>query len=362
MCVRAHVWADPRTTRPTRPLSPAVGKAPVQARPFRHQARPWRPQGRRHARREGRRTAGRKRGEKFEYGIEPGAGVGLIPGRRAELRGQPPGRGAPAVPVIRDRPVPDRPSAPRGALRRDRVGRARHRPLYAHAARCPCRPCRPCRPRRPRPNSCWQTVKVLTLSVRVGLPTTTGCGPWRIGAQDVVSDTRVMPLRCPRQCDPDPSRIRMAPRSQPLLFRQPFRRLPRFQSFSADSSLTAAARIGYLFVVAATEAGVPPRGSTRVRPLRGALETTMSHFRQCITTRYAGPTDATGSRVIARSQAGRTVHYWDHALDVDENHAAAAHAHASRRGWVGTWHGGALPSGDGYAFVVVTDGSSIVTP
>jgi hypothetical protein len=74
---------------------------------------------------------------------------------------------------------------------------------------------------------------------------------------------------------------------------------------------------------------------------------------QAIATKWLGPTDTQGSRVVARCQAKRIVVGWDHALDVGPNHAAAAQALFARLGWRGVLHGGALPDGTGYCFVIV---------
>ena len=77
------------------------------------------------------------------------------------------------------------------------------------------------------------------------------------------------------------------------------------------------------------------------------------HARQALCTRYAGPTNHRGARLIVRTEGGirRTVP-WDHALGVYENHAAAALAVATELGWHGRWVGGSTP--DGYAFVLDT--------
>lgn len=77
------------------------------------------------------------------------------------------------------------------------------------------------------------------------------------------------------------------------------------------------------------------------------------HARQGITTRFVGPTNYRGPRIIARSASGhRMTVPWDHALDVYENHAAAALALASKLEWHGRWVGGATR--EGYAFVLDT--------
>ena len=75
-------------------------------------------------------------------------------------------------------------------------------------------------------------------------------------------------------------------------------------------------------------------------------------MRQAITTEYKGPTNHRGSRIIVRAQAGRMTVPWDHALDVAENHRAAAMMFVAKWDWgePSDWVGGALPSG-GYVFV-----------
>ena len=58
---------------------------------------------------------------------------------------------------------------------------------------------------------------------------------------------------------------------------------------------------------------------------------------QAITTRYHGPTNYKGSRVIARAQAGSITMQWDDALNSDENHRAAAQALADKLKWPGAF-------------------------
>ena len=72
---------------------------------------------------------------------------------------------------------------------------------------------------------------------------------------------------------------------------------------------------------------------------------------QAITTRYLGPTNVRGSRVTARAAVGRVILNWDHALNSDENHAAAAKALADKFQWGGDWYGGGLPDGKGNVYV-----------
>ncbi len=78
-------------------------------------------------------------------------------------------------------------------------------------------------------------------------------------------------------------------------------------------------------------------------------------MRQAIETRYAGPTNHRGARIIVSAQAGRITVGWDHALGIDANHVAAARAFAERWGWAGRWVGGGLADGKGNVFVFVDD-------
>ena len=75
-----------------------------------------------------------------------------------------------------------------------------------------------------------------------------------------------------------------------------------------------------------------------------------------IQTKWLGPTDYRGSRVKAftESRLNVTVH-WDHALNVEDNHRAAARALAEKMGWDGKWIGGATEHG--YAFVQASEWS-----
>lgn len=78
---------------------------------------------------------------------------------------------------------------------------------------------------------------------------------------------------------------------------------------------------------------------------------------QAITTKYLGATNHRSSRVVARAQACNITLPWDHALNAEQNHRAAAMALAAKLGWRGTWHGGGLPDSKGYAFVCAAEGS-----
>lgn len=80
-------------------------------------------------------------------------------------------------------------------------------------------------------------------------------------------------------------------------------------------------------------------------------------MRQAIVTKYLGPTNHRGARVKATAQAGSVTIPWDDALDVADNHTAAAHVLCKRLEWPfspGTLVGGALPDGTGYCFVMVS--------
>jgi len=59
-------------------------------------------------------------------------------------------------------------------------------------------------------------------------------------------------------------------------------------------------------------------------------EVSLADTRAAIRTRYAGPTDSRGSRIIVTAKwwsghkSRRAIYDWDHALEPKENHAAAA--------------------------------------
>lgn len=78
---------------------------------------------------------------------------------------------------------------------------------------------------------------------------------------------------------------------------------------------------------------------------------------QAIHTKYFGPSNVRGSRIKAQCDAGSLTVGYDHALDVEGNHAAAAEALRKKLGWNSPYYGklagGALPKENGYAFVFV---------
>ena len=55
---------------------------------------------------------------------------------------------------------------------------------------------------------------------------------------------------------------------------------------------------------------------------------------QAIITKYMGPTDTKGSRIKATAAAGSITLGWDHALNSEGNHNAAARALCEKFGWV----------------------------
>jgi hypothetical protein len=65
-------------------------------------------------------------------------------------------------------------------------------------------------------------------------------------------------------------------------------------------------------------------------------QNTRIETRQAIRTRYAGPTNTRGSRIIVTDSRyfdeprNRHVHYWDYEADANENHARAAQEFLNR--------------------------------
>ena len=86
------------------------------------------------------------------------------------------------------------------------------------------------------------------------------------------------------------------------------------------------------------------------------ISTLASNARQAITTRYAGPTNTRGSRIIATTASGlrRTVRY-DYALNSSENHCAAALALAESLGWLNRATPAFGATKDGYVLVLTCD-------
>jgi hypothetical protein len=89
-----------------------------------------------------------------------------------------------------------------------------------------------------------------------------------------------------------------------------------------------------------------PHMKTRIKAL-----TDMS--RQAIVTRYKGPTDASGSRIVASCEARRMIIPYDHSLDIQGNHAAAALTLFQALGWHERHDLVMGGTKDGYVFVQV---------
>lgn len=76
---------------------------------------------------------------------------------------------------------------------------------------------------------------------------------------------------------------------------------------------------------------------------------------QAIITKYLPPTSFKGSRIKAAAAAGSIIVHIDHALNIEDNHAAAAEALAGKFKWRGNWFMGGLPDDSGYCFVCVDE-------
>jgi hypothetical protein len=77
---------------------------------------------------------------------------------------------------------------------------------------------------------------------------------------------------------------------------------------------------------------------------------------QAVETRYVGPTNHRGARIIVRCEHKSRTYPWDHALGIQENHRAAAEAFLVYMDWLnlkGWWAQGATRTG--YAFVFCAD-------
>ena len=79
----------------------------------------------------------------------------------------------------------------------------------------------------------------------------------------------------------------------------------------------------------------------------------MTAITQAIHTRYMGPTNTKGGRIKATAWAGSVTVPYDHALNVEDNHRAAARALRAKLGWQGTYAQGGDAKGYGYYFVNV---------
>ena len=74
---------------------------------------------------------------------------------------------------------------------------------------------------------------------------------------------------------------------------------------------------------------------------------------QSIETRYVGPTNHRGSRIVATSASGhRLIHDWEHGLNIEANHYAAAKALQAKLEWEPIVAGGSTKAG--YVWLVST--------
>lgn len=68
---------------------------------------------------------------------------------------------------------------------------------------------------------------------------------------------------------------------------------------------------------------------------------------QAIRTRYHGPTNVRGSRIIAKCEGGSFTMPYNHALSLEGNHDAAARLLLEKLGWPNVYFGGVF-EGDYY--------------
>ena len=84
----------------------------------------------------------------------------------------------------------------------------------------------------------------------------------------------------------------------------------------------------------------------------------MTFITQAIETKYLGPINTKGGRIKATAAAGSITIGYDHALNTDGAHKAAADALITKMGWTGTFAQGGNANGDGYVFVNVEGASA----
>ena len=83
----------------------------------------------------------------------------------------------------------------------------------------------------------------------------------------------------------------------------------------------------------------------------------MTYVTQAIETRYLGPTNTKGGRIKATAWAGSITIGYDHALNTEDAHKAAADALIAKMGWNGTYAQGGNAKGTGY-YVVNVQGTN----
>lgn len=81
-------------------------------------------------------------------------------------------------------------------------------------------------------------------------------------------------------------------------------------------------------------------------------------MRKAITTRYAGPTNTRGSRIIASAEKVRVTMPYCHEYDDARNHLEAARMLAAKLGWHARFIGGRADNED-CVFVAYVDADSI---
>jgi hypothetical protein len=74
---------------------------------------------------------------------------------------------------------------------------------------------------------------------------------------------------------------------------------------------------------------------------------------QAIETKYLRATNVRGARIKASAWGGSVTIGYDHALNTDGAHKAAADALIAKMGWQGKFAQGGNAKGDGYVFVNV---------
>jgi hypothetical protein len=79
----------------------------------------------------------------------------------------------------------------------------------------------------------------------------------------------------------------------------------------------------------------------------------MTFITQAIETKYIKATDRTGGRIKASAWGGSVTIGYDHELNIDGAHKAAADALIAQMGWHGTFAQGGNAKGNGYVFVNV---------
>jgi hypothetical protein len=79
----------------------------------------------------------------------------------------------------------------------------------------------------------------------------------------------------------------------------------------------------------------------------------MAFITQAIETKYLRATNVRGSSIKATAYGGSITIGYDHALNTDGAHKAAADALIAKMGWTGTFAQGGNAKGNGYVFVNV---------